>query len=163
MPLYPNSGFSVVKSTERFLIWGCSEQAILLLKISWTLENKCHISILALKNLHHMDEIDFIFFLQFPSSPFFFFCWCYSTLQTNSLYPVALLICFRIPKTFSSSWTCPLLNFWYECYPSSSLFFTSTYFMTSFLIILSTQKNFLASYSHSLLLITEFRIFYIIS
>lgn len=71
------------------------------------------------------------------------------------LFFIKLLICFRIPKTLSSAWTCPQLNLRCEYYPPSCLFFTSTWSMTPFPILISVGENLLFfSYPYSLLLIT---------
>lgn len=57
------------------------------------------------------------------------------------LFFIQLLICFRIPKTLSSAWTCPQFNLRCEYYPPSCLFFTSTWSMTPFPTLISVEEN----------------------
>ena len=59
------------------------------------------------------------------------------------LFFVKLLICFRIPKTLSAAWTCPQLNLRCEYYAPSCLFFSSTWSMIPFPILISVEENLL--------------------
>ena len=73
----------------------------------------------------------------------FFFSFSFLLQFFWLLFFIKLLICFRIPKTLSSAWTCPQLNLRCEYYPPSCLFFTSTWSMTPFPTLISIEENLL--------------------